>query len=165
MPSFFHHAARRLVGQCGDGDDFVEAEFVESVVYDCLCAFGGESFALSELCEAPADLDCGLREIGDGVAHDLQADGSDEVAGVAQGGGEEAEAVAVEGGEVAVDGFVAFSTGHQGGEVVHDDGVGVHSGEGLAVGLQPAAEEEEERGFELERLGQAWFSKKEESEM
>ena len=87
----------------------------------------------------------------------MQADGSDEVAGVAQGRGEEAEAVAVEGGEVAVDGLVALLAGAWGLEVVHDDGVGIHCGEGLAVALLPAAEEEA-RGFELERLGQSDFS-------
>ena len=57
----------------------------------------------ADCARAPADLDCGLREIGDDVAHGLQADGSNELASVAQGRGEEAEAFAVEGGEVAVD--------------------------------------------------------------
>ncbi len=70
-----------------------------------------ESFALSGSCEAPADLDCGLREIGDYIAHDLQADGSGEGAGATQMCGEEAEAVAIEGGQIAVDCFAAAARG------------------------------------------------------
>ncbi len=110
----------------------------------------------ADSCETPADLDCGLREVGDDVAHDLQADGSREVAGVADDRGEEAEAGAVEGGEVAIKGLVALLARERALEVVHDDGVGVHSGEGLAVALLPAAEEEA-WGFELERFGQELF--------
>jgi len=67
-------------------------------------------------------------------------------------GCEKAEAVAVEGGEVAVDGFVAFLACHECGEEGHDVRVGVHGGEGCTVALLPGAECEA-CGFELESGG------------
>ena len=147
---FFHDAARGLVAEGGDGDDFGEVEGVEAEVDGGAGAFGGEALAVDGAGEAPADFDGGLREVGDDVAHGLGADDAGEGSGGAEFGGEEAEAVAVVGGLEAGEGGVAFFGGHGGGEVGHDVGVGVHGGEGRTVGLAPGAEDEA-CGFELER--------------
>jgi hypothetical protein len=132
---------------------------MEGEVNDSESAFRRQPLTLTGLRETPANLDGRLRKIRDDVAHSLQADGSGERAGVAQDRGEEAEAFAIEGGEVAIDRLIALLGSEGGGEKLHDDGVGVHRGEGRTVGLLPAAEDET-RGFELDRLGQFFVLKK-----
>jgi hypothetical protein len=151
----FHDAARGSVADGGDGDDFGEMEGVEGVVDDGARAFGGEALAVGFAAEAPADFDGGLREIGDDGVHGLHADDAEEFAGRGFFGGEHGEAVTVELHVVAGHGFVGFGERHGGGEVGHDDGVGVDGGEGDAVAILPGAEEEA-GGGELKMSGHAY---------
>src|SRR5437764_11148325 len=78
---FFHNVARGPVAEGGDGDHFRKVEGAEAKVDDGACAFAGEALALRGACEAPADLDGRLRQVGDDVAHDLRADETYELAG------------------------------------------------------------------------------------
>lgn len=150
---FAHDVLRGEVVGSGDGDDFAEGGFVAEVREDGAGAFGGEAAMVCVGGETPADFDRGLRAVGDSEAHGLGAEDADEFGGGAVLEGEHGEAVASELQVVAVDGFVGFFAGHEGGEVAHDDGVGVDGGEGRAVAVLPGAEEEA-RGGELEGGGQ-----------
>jgi len=67
----FHDAARGGIAYGCDGDDFGEIQLLKCEVYDGGCAFGGESLALEVGRETPADFNCGLRQVGDDVAHGL----------------------------------------------------------------------------------------------
>src|ERR1700733_470867 len=132
---------------------------MEGEVDDAESAFRRQPLALTGLRETPANLDGRLRKIRDDVAHSLQADGSGEGAGVPQDRGEETEAFAIEGSEIAVDRLIALFGGEGSGEESHDNGVGVHRGKGRAVGLLPAAKDQA-RSLELKRLGQFFVLKK-----
>jgi len=138
----FHHSTGRRIDRNGDSNEFCQIELVEGEIHDGACCFGGESFALAILRKSPANLDSGLRQIGNGITHDLYAYNAGEGAVFAEFGREHGEAIAFELLEVTMDVLIALDASPGRGEETHDTGVCVHRREGLAITLLPEAKEE-----------------------
>ena len=114
----------------------------QGVVEDDACAFGSEAIAPVGVGETPADFYdwVGVGREGRLKCGDVEADEPDEGAGGAKFGGPDAVVMVGEVGLDAGDEVVGFCEGERVGKVLHDAGVGVHLGEGDAVGGTPRAE-------------------------
>ena len=118
---------------------------MEAVLHGGQGAFGGQALVPVGGGEASGDFDAG-RE-GEFRARDMEADVADAFARRAEFGGPGAIAVLSEVGVDAFEHGVGVGSGHEGGEVAHDGGVGIEGDEGGAVSGLPGAEEEAGRGW------------------
>jgi len=145
----FHDADGAQVLGNGEGHDFAEIRFFESVPHRLARALGRHALSPEPRAEAPADFHA-RREMRCEAGHREPYE-TGQFASLDEFGGPQAEAVFHEVGFDAVDGGVALRARQAGGEEQHHPRVGVDAVERLPIFRPPAAEQKARGGERVHR--------------
>lgn len=139
-PGFFHDATGTEIRRDGEGYDFGQLErFVTVPEHGARC-LAGEALSPIIKHQPPADFD-GRSEVGFETDH-RSAGESDEIPGFTQFEREQPESVVAQVGFDPVGQSIALGARKNGGEMLHNAGIGVQFGEWLSIGRKPGSQTE-----------------------